>query len=285
MKIGMSFPEYDAELNTDVCDRYNNAELTLTLRLGFKQINPAGGAAQGTYRDYGDATGTARKIIKWSPHSWGHWKKNFVRSARKFWHGRIWLVNDFSDYDFVDGGVTYRPNIWCRFELIGGDTTSGWYNHTIEVVRLHPSETWFGSHSRLYDSLDTKAVQKGTDSHGKPIMQRAHVHEVGHLLGLDHVDVGKAHCPSTGNTNKSPCYGVADVDKNSVMGEGMELRPKHGNPWRKSMVQLSGRGNARGTTDWQAKLKRHYPRTMAECARKAEIMHRPHRGLVDAHHK
>ena len=65
----------------------------------------------------------------------------------------------------------------------------------IEVVKLHHSETWFESYSGLYDSLDSNLVQKGTDSKGNAIMQRAHVHEIGHLLGLPHVDVGKAHCP------------------------------------------------------------------------------------------
>src|SRR5688500_16329596 len=44
MKKKMIFSKFDAELNTDCCDPYNNAELTLTLRMGFRQVNPAGGA-------------------------------------------------------------------------------------------------------------------------------------------------------------------------------------------------------------------------------------------------
>lgn len=278
MKTGMSFPQYDAELNTDVCDRYNNAELTLTLRMGFKQINPSGGAATGTYRDYGKATGTARKTIKWTPQSWSHWKTDFVKSARSFWHGKIWLVGNFPDYDYVDKGVTYRPNIWCRFDLIGGDAASGVYNHVIEVVRLDPSENWFGSHWKLYDSLDSSSVQKGTDSAGKPIMQRAHVHEVGHLLGLEHVDVGKAHCPTSGNTNAAQCYGLADADKNSVMGQGMKLLPVHASPWRRAMRYLSGKGNISNMTDWAPKLVRHYPRTLKECTMQMAVTNRPSRG-------
>ena len=47
MKKKLTFAKFDAQLNTDCCDSFNNAELTLTLRMGFRQINHAGGAASG----------------------------------------------------------------------------------------------------------------------------------------------------------------------------------------------------------------------------------------------
>lgn len=275
MKIGMSFAEWEAELNTDCCDPYNNAELTLTLKLGFRQINPANGAAEGTYHDYGDNTRTERKIVKWSSEAWASWKHNFCTSAQAFWHGKFWLINNFAEYHFTVRGTEYRPNIWCRFRLVGGDADQGAHNHIIEVVRLHRSETWFGSHSTLYDSLDTNSVQKATDSAGKPIKQRAHVHEVGHLLGLDHVDVGQPHCPASGDTNATQCYGMSDYSMNSVMGSGMQLRLEHAAPWRKAMIALSGRGSIGTATDWEAKMRRHYPRTMAEVASNAAITATP----------
>ena len=51
-----TFAAFDAELNETVCNAYTNADLTLTLKLGFRQINPAAGAAAGAYHDYGDVT-------------------------------------------------------------------------------------------------------------------------------------------------------------------------------------------------------------------------------------
>jgi hypothetical protein len=38
MKKTITTARWDAELNTDVCDAYNNADLTLTLKLGIRQM-------------------------------------------------------------------------------------------------------------------------------------------------------------------------------------------------------------------------------------------------------
>jgi len=277
MKKRIITPSWDALLDTDVCDPYNNADLTITLKMGFKQVNPPPGSATGNYNDYGDPSSPTRKISRWTPAEWARWKTHFLTSAQKYWHGKFWLINNFSELEYESKGVKYRPNVWCKFELLGGDASAGKYHHTIEVVRLHKSETWFGSHSKLYDSLDTNLVQKGTDSKGKPIMQRAHVHEVGHLLGLGHVDIGKAHCPTTSNTNASACYGIQDADKYSVMGQGMALRVKHANPWREAITKLTGKGTVVNSLDWATKTGRHYPRTLTEATTKKHITVRPKR--------
>ncbi|MHC4270114.1 MAG: hypothetical protein ACYSTS_16850 [Planctomycetota bacterium] len=297
----MSFAKFNAVLNTDVCDRYNNAELTLTLRIGFRQINPAGGAAHGTHNDYGDATESTRRTVKWTNASWQRWRSNFIRSAERFWHGKFWLVNDSGSFAFTEGTSTYFPNVWCRFKLEGRDAAVAGNHHTIDVVRLHPSETWFGSHSTLYDSLDTKRNRKATTSLNKPVFQRAHVHEVGHLMGLNHVDVGKPHCLPSTNTNASACYGVADADKISVMGSGMKLRIENAYPWREVLryfaleevikainpipifLPVSRKSLSSPISSllavWPAKLKRHYPRTEAELKVGRDITVRPNRGM------
>lgn len=280
MKKELKTAKWHAELNTDVCDPYTNADLTIKLKLGFRQINPSGGAAEGKYHDYGDSTEKERKIIKWTKGAWAQWTEEFIKSVQKFWHGKFWLVNNFTVYEYDNKGTKYRPNLWCRFEVTQsfvpeiGPVDA---HHVIDVVRLHSSENWFGSHSTLYDSRDTRWAHKNTDSKGNKIMQRAHVHEIGHLLGLGHVDEGKAHCPNTGDTNAAACYGISDIDMKNVMGGGMAITADLAKPWRDAACQISAKGAIGTLTDWESKLVRHYPRTLAEAISNKAITARPKR--------
>jgi hypothetical protein len=133
---------WGAELNTDVCDPYSNADLTITLKLGFRQINPAAGAREGTYHDFNDAKRPARKIIKWGALEWENWAKGLTASAQRYWNGKFWLINNFPILEFEEGSERYRPNIYCRIRIVpvlheGG---LGSAHHVIAAVRLHPTE-------------------------------------------------------------------------------------------------------------------------------------------------
>lgn len=280
-------------LETSIFDDWKgkrpNASLTLTLRLGFNQINPAGGANTGTYPDYGRAGKPERDIIKWTDESWKTWKSDFIKSAQKFWDNKFCLVNQWGYFPYKLDGKILLPNVKCRVKLVAQDSTATDNHHSIDVVRLAASENWFGSHSRLYDSKDINSVPKGKDSAGNPIMQRAHVHEVGHIMGLGHVDIGKAHCPASGDTNDPLCYGVADEDKKSVMGQGMELRKTHAQPWltaikkfetwstgHPSFTELNKQVRAAGVSatpylPWTAEFWHYQARTMDEV--KARALH------------
>lgn len=277
MKKTIATTAWDAELDTDVCDPYNNADLTLRLKIAFRQINPPDGARAGMYNDFGDANSPVRKIVRWNPAEWMSWKSNFIATASRHWNGKFWLVNNFSKYAYTYKEIKYIPNVWCRLNLVAIDAGVGTHHHLIDVVRLDKSELWFGSHARLFDNLDVNLVRKGMDSRGRFIMQRANVHEIGHLLGLGHVDAGKQHCIAARNVNAAACYGVTDRDKYSVMGQGMQLRDEHAHPWRRAIALISGKGNTAANADWVPRKDRHFPRTLAEVAANASITAMPTR--------
>lgn len=81
---------------------------------------------------------------------------------------------------------------------------------------------------------------------------------------FDHVDVGKPHCPKSGNTNAKVCYGVNEWDKNSLMGGGVNVRHEHAIPWRRATIELTGHGDISKPSDWPAIMLPIYPRTVAE---------------------
>jgi hypothetical protein len=270
---------WEADLDVKPCDRYNNAELTITLKVFLQQVNPAGGAATGTAREWGtDAAGvsgpghgTARQIVKWTPHTWRDWTNRYQREAQDFWTGKFWLTatHDFADLDYSDKTVKYRPNIWCRFKLDLVDAAAK-AQASISVVRLASSEPFFRSDAANYDSRD---LDPDASTHaGHHYLQRANIHEVGHLLGLDHASSTSPACVASGNIGSESCYCATAADCGNIMGAGEGARESNASPWISAMNSLGG-----GST-WTTFLRRHYPRTMDEVKHNKEVTVRPHRG-------
>lgn len=268
--------KWDAELNRKVCNRYNNCDLTITLKLFLDKVDPAGGAASQMFPDAG---GTNRKIVRWGA-KWSTWTTKFRRDCEKAWHGKFWLKcpDSLTKWDYTDKGVTYRPNIWCRFRLKLVNS-AGAAHHSIQCVRLDSAVPFFRSHSGLYDHRDIVPVPQ---AHGSK--KKTHVHEVGHLLGLPHVGVdgpigiGWAKCLINvavgGSTNDSVCYGASPEEKRDIMGSGSVIRPWHAAPWQEAIGKFSGLAK----NMWRAETRRHYPRSLAEVRSKKWHHSKPSRG-------
>jgi hypothetical protein len=169
----------------------------------------------------------------------------------------------------LDGGGMTRAESGGSFDVIG----IGGSDYTVRSI-VSGREGQLAS-SVLYSNRDMNPVVKDFASDGRGILQSTHYHEVGHLLGLSHVDVGKPHCPSGSNLNARPCYGIADVTKNSVMGGGIRLTNEHALPWRRAITQLTGCGNLSASSDWAPARLKIFPRTIAEANAGRTITTRP----------
>ncbi len=260
METELKTATYDANLDLRYADRApqdQNAILWLTLKVHLKQINPEGGAETGTRPDHDKKP---RKIVKWTPGEWANWTEAYRSTGEKFWDRNFALYNDFMLFLNRRADWTYRAHVLCRFRLKLVKESEA--HHRINVVKLDPSETFFRSDSANYDNLDMNSEKTRQLSDGTWVEQRAHIHEIGHILGLRHVGYGKAHCPHGSNSGKTMCYGKADKDRLNIMGNGMALSKDNAMPWRLAVAEMTGKGtkDVKGGRAWRPVVhKRIYP--------------------------
>jgi hypothetical protein len=244
----MDYPEsesldgYDAMLFGPHMARRWNCGLNLYIRVRLSAIDPPDGAATGTRADWG---GVQRRIRRWPEGEFRLWSSRYQRECQAFWTGKFWLrtPDTYNELDFRREGVRYRPNIACHFYLSLVQLSSS-AHHQIEVVRLADDEPYFRSDSAHYDHRDLDPA-----TYGPGLVQRAHVHEVGHLLGLGHSGEGQPGC-----VNHSPqCYAGSNV-----MGQGEDLDATNARPWQKAMDEITDIDWNR----WQVSMTELLPRRL-----------------------
>lgn len=238
MKKKIALAEYDAELDTGVADSRTNMVLTLILRVKFTPLDISNAAPDGMYPD---SNNELKRVIAWDMNQWMQWKQGFIRSAEAFWSDRFCLVNPSHLFAIDEQCKYFVPNVRCRLKIQDqGDCETGEHIQ-VTIARLSAFESGFRSHSRLMTQRDTTLERAAYGKWLKSIKQRTHVHEVGHWLGLDHVNVGKRCCPEILGKNRRPCYGITDFELNSVMGGGMDVRPENAKPWQRAMRYFAAR--------------------------------------------
>lgn len=236
---------FDADINTDVCNRTTNADLTLFIRIHFQKINPT--ASSNTYND---SDGTAVPIRAWRDGEWINWKRQFLNGCQRKWHGKFWLrtPTTYNGLNWPQQNPTHQCNLYCRFEISEQASQNG-AHAVIPVVRVNGNH-FFRSHMLLYSNRDLRAERLTRGS-----LFFTHVHEIGHLIGLDHPGTGLPRC-TTGD--EPACYASADGSDSGVMGMGSQIFERHAQPWIKAAALLTG------THEWLWKVSRHraYPRSI-----------------------
>lgn len=241
---------FDADINPDVRNATTNADLTLFVRINFQMINPT--TASRTYRDY---DGTAVPIRAWRLAEWIQWKQRFLRECRDKWHGKFWLATpaSYNGLNWPASHPTHRCNLYCRFEIAEQVAVAG-AHAVIPVVHVDGTH-FFRSHSLLYSSndLQSERLTRGSNFF-------THLHEIGHLIGLEHPGTSRPGCASGG---EMVCYRSADGDARAVMGLGSQIRAEHARPWMRAASILTGVPQA----NWTVSLQRSYPRALGQLAR------------------
>ena len=206
-----------------------NCGINLYLKVFLQKIDPPNGAATGTAGDWDtrNSGGPARNIVRWPQGTFEAWATRYQQECQQFWDNRFWLCPPatYADLDFRSNQITMRPNARCglHLSLVSSESMA---DHTIEVVRLADSEPFFRSDSAHYDNRD---IESSTTTAG--FRQRAHIHEVGHLLTLGHANEDDTACVN----NNPVCYA-----NDNVMGGGESIAAWNARPWQNAMQAITG---------------------------------------------
>ncbi len=256
---------FDSRLDVAGVGPNHHANLTLTVRIAMHEYFPgnssflddlfgiSGGRASldGQEVAFEREDGSEIVLTTWPRGEFAPWCADYECVVQDGWNNKIWLVPSGpwagAIPDPTGSGLTLVPAVRCclNIELVtsgehvhcdvahlalshaaGGFRTStapvpdaaGRLQRVLQRMDCFPP----GSGGRLKaDNLDL-TPKRGTN-------QIAALHEMGHYLGLHHVNHGGPGDP----------YGTDAGQRKSLMGAGTEIRSAHGWPWLNRLRQHS----------------------------------------------
>lgn len=256
-------PVLDSHLYTAERSPGRNADLIFILSIYLNRVEPD---ASGLYAD---ATGGVTQILRWPDDEWRNFRLDFYRQVTGFFRDRFWLVppRGYTGLDWPDGRPTHRPNVKCGLTLWLHDRPE----HARTIVNCIypvPGQYMRSSATRTEHSAELDADDTGyEDSQPNPMnhvpnlvpdevhTQATALHEVGHLLGLSHVNNNPAACPVNA-PGTAACYGTTAWQRGDLMGWGSRVEYWHSWPWRNRIRYHTGVGG------WRAVMTRPDPQPL-----------------------
>jgi len=244
---------FDSVIYQDLTMGTHEYILALLLRVWLRQENPPPGRDKFYAMDTDKNTATA---VQWGADEWEQFKKEFKRQAYAAWNDAFVLIPPAKFDGFVDPeGVRRRVRCFLEIQLVDSGAPNV---HTVDVARLANPGDWLRANADSgpgdipghFTSNDLKPVTRtgpymqpiktrmvngklrysGGDPSGRTYAWQQHVlpHEVGHMLGLNHVNQASPACDRSANS--PPCYGVWGSQVVNIMGGGDALDLQNAEP-------------------------------------------------------
>lgn len=274
MQRYLSRAVFDSHLDVASVGPNHHANLTIIVRIAMHEYFPdssfnladwlgiSGARASFQGRDATfevNNNGVELMLTRWPNDEFDPWCQEYKQKVEHGWHNKLWLVPsglwEGAISDPENTNVMLVPAVRCclRIILVNGDPHVNCDVAYLASSRNHRTSTaplpYMGN--RIIHALNIDCFSGGPnrlkadnlDLTPKPVTgQIAALHEMGHYLGLNHVNMG--------GENE---YGDNEFQRDSLMGAGMDIRSAHAWPWKN---RLRHHLTLSRSTTWHAVTRR-----------------------------